>query len=353
LKRLSELVDDQGAGAADQSASDADQTASDSDQIASDAARELSARDQQASDRDQQASDRDQAVSDRELHEHPGSATRQVHDVGLAERLAGARERKETEQARALAAEERSRKAAGRDETAWHRDVTAQARDSAADRRDRDSAKLERKMASRGSSLRAALSHASEIRSRAAKDRSRAAEDRRQAAVDRERAAEERKQALTELRRAHLDELTGALRRGTGDEALQREIDRARRSDVQLVLAFVDVDALREVNNRDGHPAGDELLRDVVASIRSKIRSYEPIVRFGGDEFVCAVSEVDLAQAEERFRTIQDSLAESTGGAAISVGLAELRPDDSLDDLIGRADAALLDARRRRDRGAD
>jgi diguanylate cyclase (GGDEF)-like protein len=353
LERLSKITQDQGAAAADQSGSDADQTASDADQLASDLARELSARDQNAADRDQVASDRDQAVADRELEEHSGNGAQQAHDASQADRSAGSDERQATGQTRALAAEQRARLAASRDETAWHRDVTAQARDGAADRRDQESSKLERKMASRGSKLRVALEHASEIRARAATDRARAAEDRLQAARDRERAAEEREETLEELRRAHLDELTGAFRRGSGEDALQAEIDRARRGDASLVLAFIDVDALREVNNRDGHPAGDALLQGVVAAIRSKIRSYEPIVRFGGDEFVCAVSDVDLGQAEERFKQVQDSLAAGSGGAGVTVGLAEMRRDDTLGDLIDRADAALLQTRRARQPEAD
>jgi diguanylate cyclase (GGDEF)-like protein len=348
LTRLAEVTIDQEGSASDQDVSDADQTASDADQTASDSDRELSVRDQRASDRDQRASDRDQAVSDRELGAAPGQEARATHDANLAERQAGSQERQATGETRAVAAEERTRQAGRRDETAWHRDLTAQARDTASDRRDRESAKIERKMASRGTSLRTALTHAAGVRAHAAKDRARAAEDRAQAASDRERAAKEREVALAELRQAHRDELTGAYRRGSGQEALQDEIDRARRGDTRLVLAFVDVDGLREVNNRDGHSAGDTLLRNVVSAIRSKIRSYEPIVRFGGDEFVCAVAGVELGQVAERFASIQDSLTAGNGGAGLSVGLAELRPDDTLGDLVDRADAALLDARRER-----
>jgi diguanylate cyclase (GGDEF)-like protein len=207
---------------------------------------------------------------------------------------------------------------------------------------------MERKMGSRGTALRTALTHAAEVRAMAANDRARAAEDRAQAAADRERAAEVRAETTAELRRAHVDELTGAFRRGSGEEALQGEIDRARRSNTGLVLAFVDVDGLREVNNREGHSAGDDLLRNVVLAIRSKIRSFEPIVRFGGDEFVCAVAGLDLDQAGERFAEVQDSLSESSGGAALSVGLAELREEETLADVIERADAALLESRRAR-----
>jgi diguanylate cyclase (GGDEF)-like protein len=255
--------------------------------------------------------------------------------------------------ARAQAADGRARLAAARDEAAKRRDLSAQARDMAAAQRDRESAKIERKMASRGASLRAALMHAAEIRAQAARDRARAAEDRAQAAADRERAADERDAALAELHRAHIDDLTGAFRRGSGQDALQRELDRARREGGGLVLAFVDVDGLRGINNRDGHPAGDALLRDVVGAIRSKIRSYEPVVRFGGDEFVCAITGIDLDQAKARFQEVQDSLAARNGGAAVSIGLAELQADDALRDLIERADAALLDARREHRRAGD
>jgi diguanylate cyclase (GGDEF)-like protein len=223
--------------------------------------------------------------------------------------------------------------------------MNAAARDSAADRRDRDSAKIERKMASRSTPLRTALTHAAEVRFHAARERAQAAEDRAQAAADREFAAELRSSILEELHQAHRDELTGAYRRRAGEEALEDEIERASRSDSPLVLAFVDVDGLREVNNCEGHTVGDALLQNVVLAIRSNIRSYEPVVRFGGDEFVCAVTDLDLGQAGERFATVQDSLAESTPGGAISVGLAELREGDTLADLIERADAALLDAR--------
>jgi diguanylate cyclase (GGDEF)-like protein len=347
LKRLSKVAADQESTASDQTASDADQTTSDADQVLSDAEGELAATDQVASDRDQSVSDRDQAVSDRELLEHPGQV--ETHHAHRAEREEGTREREEAGRTRTHTAEERGQLAEQRDESAWQRDRTALERDGDADRRDRESAKIERKIGSRGSSLRVALTHAAEVRAQAAKDRARAAEDRAQAAADRQRAAEERDASLDELKQAHRDDLTGAFRRGPGEEALRDEIDRARREDAELVLAFVDVDGLREVNNVLGHPTGDALLRDVVSGIRSKIRSYEPIVRYGGDEFICVIGGVDLEQAKERFADVREWLAQGNEGRAVSVGLAELREDDSLADLIGRADAAMLEARGRRE----
>jgi diguanylate cyclase (GGDEF)-like protein len=245
-------------------------------------------------------------------------------------------------------AEQRVRKAAKRDEAAWLRDLDAQKRDRAAEERDEVVGKLEEEIARLGFPLDAAVRQFAEGREEAAADRVRAADDRRHAARDRMLAAEDRDATLTELRRAHLDGLTGAYQRAVGEEMLRSEINRAQRGDGRMVLAFVDVVGLKEVNDREGHAAGDALLREAVAAIRSNIRSYEPIVRFGGDEFVCALSKIDLDEARKRFSVINDGLASGTGETAISVGLAGLRPEDTLNDLIQRADAALIKARAKR-----
>jgi diguanylate cyclase (GGDEF)-like protein len=342
---LARLAEEQRRAAENQTASDADQTTSDAEQSLSDLERELSERDQLASDRDQQAAERDQAASDRELELHSDEASRRAHEAGRAGREAGRLERDQASGVRALTAEERARHAAGRDENARQRDLTADARDRAAEQRDREAVALERKIGLGGSSLLAALTLAAQTRARAAADRARAAEERRQAARDRERAATERAEVLAELRRANMDALTGALRRGAGEAALQGEIDRVRLGDGRLVLAFVDVDSLRDLNKREGHAAGDALLRQVVSAIQATGRSYEPIVRYGGDEFVCALSGVDMGQAERRFAAIRESVVADRAREVLSVGLAELRPEDSLSDLVGRADTALLTAR--------
>jgi len=81
---------------------------------------------------------------------------------------------------------------------------------------------------------------------------------------------------------------------GTGDARrvfidVSHEIDRARRSDGRFVVAFADVDRLKIVNDQEGHAAGDRVLQAVVSAIRTRLRSFDPIIRYGGDEFVCAV----------------------------------------------------------------
>ena len=111
------------------------------------------------------------------------------------------------------------------------------------------------------------------------------------------------------------------------------------------MLAFVDIDGLKDVNDREGHAAGDALLRAVAAAMKSKLRSYDPIVRVGGDEFVCALADAELDEARGRFDQIRQTIEDQHGAASISVGLAALQPDDTLDELTARGDMALYEAR--------
>jgi diguanylate cyclase (GGDEF)-like protein len=143
-----------------------------------------------------------------------------------------------------------------------------------------------------------------------------------------------------------IDELTGAHRRDSGTLELEREIARAKRTHKPLLFAFIDVDGLKARNDLLGHAAGDQLLRSTVNSLRAHLRSYDLIVRFGGDEFVCALLDMSTPEAATRFETINANLAETENGS-ITVGLAELREEDSLEGVIARADEALYRNRAR------
>jgi diguanylate cyclase (GGDEF)-like protein len=148
-----------------------------------------------------------------------------------------------------------------------------------------------------------------------------------------------------------VDELTGALRRGAGMAALQREIDRSRRLPGKgLVVIFIDVDGLKAVNDGDGHAAGDERLRATVAAMRERLRSYDLVVRYGGDEFICVLTDSSAADAARTAATLRANVEKMTGGT-ISVGIAELAADDSVGALVERADAALYAGRRARSIG--
>jgi diguanylate cyclase (GGDEF)-like protein len=243
-------------------------------------------------------------------------------------------------------AEKNVQMAAIRDEQATRRDLAAAARDRAADLRDVEFTRLEGSL--RGTdSFERLQAEAKRHRAQAAVDRASAADDRRLAARDRQRASRERAEALEALRCAHFDDLTGAHRRGFGEEILRAEIERARRMDGRLALAFVDVDGLKEVNDTQGHLAGDRLLCEVVEAIKQNIRSYEPVIRIGGDEFAFAMSGFDADGMRERCTVIKADLARRPSCTGITIGIAELRRGDELADLFLRADAALVRARAR------
>jgi diguanylate cyclase (GGDEF)-like protein len=223
-----------------------------------------------------------------------------------------------------------------RDAAADERDLAAQRRDRAADERDRVAERRDRadRRSSPGDSAQAA------------DDRRRAAHDRRLASHDRRRARNDRRQAGRDRHQAGLDSLTGALRRDRGAVDLQREIDRARRSDGLLILAFVDVDGLKAINDTHGHAAGDRALRAVAAALRGGLRSYDLVMRYGGDEFLCGLPGSDLDGAQRRFDAVASTLAEENPGTSVSIGLAELANPDTLEALTARADASLYAARR-------
>ena len=125
---------------------------------------------------------------------------------------------------------------------------------------------------------------------------------------------------------------------------LKHEMDRARRSHGEFVIAFVDIDGMKQVNDRDGHAAGDHVLQTLVWTMRSSLRSFDPVLQIGGDEFVAGVGGVDLDEATRRFDAIEE-FVEHEVGVGFSVGLAELEPDETLEQLLARADARLLEAK--------
>jgi diguanylate cyclase (GGDEF)-like protein len=313
----------------EQTAADSDQTASDSDQTWSD-------RDQASADDDQRAADDDVGSgNDPRTHERTASVrTRTTHDREAVSRL--------------------------RDETATARSATADERDRSADLRDREAedddrtALLDDLYGGGEISTAALLERTDRIRAQAAADRARAAEDRVRAAADREQAAHDRAaaiQARNEARRdlalSGTDELTGTLARKFGLARIALEIDRAHRTSSSLTLAFLDVDGLKQVNDEHGHLEGDLLLCRVGEMLRKHVRPYDVIVRYGGDEFLCAMPNLTRTAAAARMATIVTDLSTASPySTGVTVGLAELVASDDLNQLVERADADLLGARR-------
>lgn len=263
----------------------------------------------------------------------------------------------------AQSSEERIDAASSRDADARARDVIALARDHASDGRsrvmnDRDAACEHdgaRPITGAEVLVRAGAQRvrAAHERTRGAEYRTLADEDHRAAASDRELAARDRLLALADreafvrlLAIMETDPLTGARTRLAGLTDLEHEIDRCRRTSGLLVVSYIDVIGLKAANDSRGHLAGDELLTRVVATIVEHLRSYDLVVRLGGDEFLCAMSNMTLADASQRLENISSSLAVAPEPAAIRWGLARLKADETAVQLIARADQHMIHTNR-------
>jgi diguanylate cyclase (GGDEF)-like protein len=145
------------------------------------------------------------------------------------------------------------------------------------------------------------------------------------------------------------DPLTGALnRRGLASIVPAGALPHD--TGASLAVAMADVDHFKRVNDEHGHQVGDDVLRSVAAVLAGVLRPSDAVVRYGGEEFLLLLPEVDLAAAARIAERARATVASSvlTGGVrvTVSLGVAERRPGESRDDLIRRADLALYLAKR-------
>jgi diguanylate cyclase (GGDEF)-like protein len=286
--------------------------------------------------------DRAAELRDGAAHDRDGEAEQRDHNAVTRDTAADGRDR---------AADARDRAAEHRDSAAerseHHRGATADSRESSAAAR-RDAASDRRDASSDRRAGAGERRHAGRDRGTAAGDRGAGAHDRARGGEDRDASTADRGAAAAELLEASNDELTGVYRRAAGIAALEREMNRARREGQPLIVAFLDVDGLKQVNDLFGHAAGDRLLVAVAAALRGQVRPYDAIIRWGGDEFVCVQTGANRAATGQRLARLNRLLAASAGGGSVSFGLAELRADDAPADLVARADTALYRGRKRR-----
>src|SRR5205085_1605268 len=164
---------------------------------------------------------------------------------------------------------------------------------------------------------------------RSALARERSSRDRAAVSAVRDESAaalRHRMESADDLRFATTDELTGAWTRRFGLEEVSRELERAHRTGASLVVAFIDVDGLKQVNDTQGHLAGDTLLRLVGETLRANVRPYDVIVRYGGDELLCAMPNLSAPEARARFKTIAAALKAVDAEHSVTFGLAEAEP---------------------------
>lgn len=150
------------------------------------------------------------------------------------------------------------------------------------------------------------------------------------------------------------DRLTGLPNRRYIEDRLDEAMAAARRTRRPLVLALADLDHLKQINDRQGHAAGDAALRHAAAALRQAFRRTDVIARYGGDEFVILFPEAEPRSAAERLEEFRAAIAEQpavVGGAGVqvtfSLGLAVFPADgEELDDLLAQADQRLYAAKR-------
>lgn len=152
---------------------------------------------------------------------------------------------------------------------------------------------------------------------------------------------------------ARTDELTGLLNRKAIFERLKEETAKAIRYDSPLSFAILDLDHFKQINDRHGHLTGDEVLRDVARLLERSIRDVDIPGRYGGEEFAVIFPETDREEAvkvTERIRRDLESRTFSAGEAGVDMrwsgGVTAWKEgDETIEDLVGRADEALYTAK--------
>ena len=123
-------------------------------------------------------------------------------------------------------------------------------------------------------------------------------------------------------RSAVTDALTGLHNRRLFDETFEKELNRARRYTHPLSLVAVDLHRFKEVNDKHGHPHGDEVLRAIAATLRKALRTSDSAFRTGGDEFALLLPQTDAAQASALSRRISAVFSEMLRPLELSVGVS-------------------------------
>jgi diguanylate cyclase len=157
------------------------------------------------------------------------------------------------------------------------------------------------------------------------------------------------RQLIDTKREASLDPLTRIANRRTFDRVCQTWIEAGKGP---FVLALVDLDDFKSINDTRGHSVGDRVLLQVAQALKAAVRSVDLVARFGGDEFAVLATGVTLAQAQQRMNAVAATLARATVlpgevlPITLSCGIAAFAEGDTVDALMRRADQALYDAKR-------
>jgi diguanylate cyclase (GGDEF)-like protein len=146
------------------------------------------------------------------------------------------------------------------------------------------------------------------------------------------------------------DPLSGALNRRGIEDKLVSELKRISRSHQKLSIALIDVDHFKAINDTQGHAAGDAALRGVVDAISERLRAYDYLGRFGGDEFLLLLPQTPWRDSQIVADRVDHAVRQLTvlpngQTLTISIGITEAIPSDDATTVLARADKALYQAK--------
>jgi len=150
---------------------------------------------------------------------------------------------------------------------------------------------------------------------------------------------------------ASYDPLTGVQNRLAMQHALEREADLAHRQGTPLSMLLIDADHFKRFNDQFGHVFGDEVLKALANAAAATVRRSDLLFRLGGEEFVVLASYTDRRGAQllaERIREAVSGICSIRGrevGLSVSIGVAQLGPDETPEELLERADEAMYQAK--------
>ena len=152
-------------------------------------------------------------------------------------------------------------------------------------------------------------------------------------------------------RLAYIDSLTELANRRYTEITLNTRFDEMQRYGWPFGVIFVDIDRFKEINDQYGHDRGDEVLKMVAKTLQNSLRSFDLVGRWGGEEFVAVIANVDrdqLLATVNRFRLlVEQSILSSVPGlrVTISLGATLARPDDDVISIVKRSDSLMYESK--------